>query len=214
MGTALGRPSIVASILFLLSISSAVRAEQPTLTGDEAKKALQAQVALEARTVAATKKFIGLDWALGLGVASDLDSGSRVDKASVVNGVVRVEEKSNTQTRIFLEIHMFGLGYLAKHKSFEELEKKPLFGQGPWVGIQSSKDDVLDSFGLGWMWGWRKEVTDANSFNLGIGLVLDPKVQVLGDGIEANRPLPTGETAIRFKKESRISGAILVSFGF
>jgi hypothetical protein len=64
------------------------------------------------------------------------------------------------------------------------------------------------------MWGWRKSATATNSFNLGIGLVLDPKVQVLGDGIEANKPLPSGETAIRFKKEERLSGAILASFTF
>jgi hypothetical protein len=162
-----------------------------------------------AQEIVATNQFLGLNWALGIGVASDLGGSTRVDKASLVNGIVRVEEESDTQARIFLEIHMFGL-----RRKQQDDEPKPLFGQGPWIGIQSSKSEMIDSFGLGWMWGWRKAETDTRSFNIGIGIVLDPKVQVLGEGIAPNQPLPGGETAIRFKNESRLNAALLVSFNF
>lgn len=193
----------VALILFVvLLIPKTVLAEEESLTAEQER---------EIQEAAATKEFLGLNWSLGIGAAHDPEGG-RVDKASVVNGVVRVEEENNTQARIFLEIHIFCLRKLTRNESCEE--PKPLFGQGPWVGVQSSKDQVIDAFGLGWMWGWRTSTTATNSFNLGIGLVLDPKVQVLGDGIEANKPLPTGETAIRFKKESRVGGVLLVSFTF
>jgi hypothetical protein len=173
-----------------------------------------AAATLKAEESAATKDFLGLKWGFGIGAAGDLSSRKRVDSAKAVNGVVRVDETSQVQPRIFLEIHLFGLSQLAKNTSFENMDPKPLFGQGLWVGVQSSSDQVIDAFALGWMWGWRKSSTSSNSLNLGLGLVLDPKVQVLGDGFKENQPLPTGETEIRYKKESHLGAVLVTSFSF
>lgn len=52
-----------------------------------------------------------------------------------------------------------------------------------------------------------------NSFNIGIGLVVDPSAQILADGIIENEPLPTGEK-IRFKETSQWGFLIMSSYSF
>jgi hypothetical protein len=56
--------------------------------------------------------------------------------------------------------------------------------------------------------------SSTSSWNFGIGLRVDPKAQVLGDGVVANQPLPAGETAIRYKTEPRPGVMLLSSFSF
>jgi hypothetical protein len=92
-------------------------------------------------------------------------------------------------------------------------ERLATWGHGPFAAIQTDKDSTLGSFALGYMVGWRKGDND-NSFNLGVGLILDRDVKTLGDGIEANRPLPSGETTIRIKEESRRGLLVFTSFAF
>jgi len=58
------------------------------------------------------------------------------------------------------------------------------------------------------------EKPDTRSWNFGVGLRVDPRTQVLGDGIIVNQALPPGETAIRFKKEPRAGIILLTSFSF
>jgi hypothetical protein len=55
---------------------------------------------------------------------------------------------------------------------------------------------------------------DTQSWNLGVGLRVDPGAKVLGDGIVINQPLPAGETAIRYKTEPRLGVMVLSSFSF
>ncbi len=157
----------------------------------------------------AEQTFMGLKFGAGLGVTADLTSGSRVSSAKVVNGIVRVDDESNIQPRVFLEMHNFING-----KNPPDPDHPKFFGTGPWIGIQSSQDKVIDSFAIGWMWGWRQDPKQTSSFNIGIGVVFDSKVQVLGDGIEKNKPLPAGETEVRFKTESRTGVALVTSFSF
>jgi len=52
-----------------------------------------------------------------------------------------------------------------------------------------------------------------NSFNIGIGLVVDPSAQILADGIIENEPLPAGEK-IRFKETSQWGFLIMSSYSF
>jgi len=41
-----------------------------------------------------------------------------------------------------------------------------------------------------------------------------PKVKVLGDGIEEGKPLPAGETEVRYKKVTKFGYGVLLSFTF
>jgi hypothetical protein len=176
------------------------------------------------------KKFIGWDWNLGVALAYDLD-GERIDTAAVVNGLVRVENESRAAPRIVAAIHYFWPVCATDEPCSPRrqptatgsnpatgpglLQPTPLprFGWGPFVGIQSSQNDLIDSFVTGLMVGWPTGDGD-QSFNVGLGLVFDSKVKTLGDGLRANQPLPAGETAVRFKTEDRLGAMLLFSFNW
>jgi len=96
------------------------------------------------------------------------------------------------------------------------------------VAIEASSggNNVLTAFALGWMIGLRQPTwnlttheatyTSMASWNLGIGLRIDPSVQVLGDGITANAPLPPGEssTPVRLKTTQGYGLILVSSFSF
>lgn len=174
----------------------------------------------DARTQQAYKDFVGLKWGLGIAAVIDVSGGERVQEAQVVDGIVRVTKDNSNSARIFAEIHRF-----RPRKSQKDLAKSSPqsinFGRGFFVGIQSSSEEVIDSIAAGYMWGWRLPqensggVQDSSkSLNIGVGLVFDPKVQVLGDGIEKDKPLPGNETEIRYKQESRTGLGLFFSFSF
>lgn len=166
------------------------------------------------------KKFIGWDWDLGVAVAYDLE-GERVDSARVVDGLVRVDNESRASPRIVATIHYFWpvcpkatpCAPPAATSGLVQPKPLPRFGTGPFVGIQSSKDDLIDAFVAGWMIGW-PTADGERSFNVGLGISLDSKVKTLGEGITANMPLPGGETEVRFKTEDRMGAMLLFSFGW
>jgi hypothetical protein len=54
----------------------------------------------------------------------------------------------------------------------------------------------------------------SQSFNLGIGGIVDASSPLLGNGIEENQPLPAGEMAVRLRYKSVFSWLALVSFSF
>ena len=169
-----------------------------------------AQAAREQAEATAQKKFLGFDWSLGVGLSGDLGGEARVESAEVVNGIVRVTEESSFKPRIVLETHfLFPIGAETKGQT-----TGVLIGHGPFVGIQSSGNEVIESFSLGYMFGWRRDPAKSQSFNIGVGPIYDHKVKVFGDGIEANEPLPDGETEIRFKTEGRWGALLLFSFSF
>jgi hypothetical protein len=101
---------------------------------------------------------------------------------------------------------------------------------GPFVAIevgggtsaQPANNGPITGYALGWMVGLHhpkfdasgKPVPDNTSWNLGVGLRIDPKAQVLGDGFVANAPPPAGETAVRFKTEPRLGIMVMSSFSF
>jgi hypothetical protein len=194
----------------------------------EAKAEKKAKKAAEKE---AESRFLKFGFSFGLGVSVDLDGGDRVDEAVLdENGIVRVKKESNEVPRLFLETHYFFEGkqkyYIAGGSECEagttdepchDKRLPATWGHGPFVGIQSSDDEVLDAFALGWMFGFRRNgvtTTSDNSFNLGVGLLIDRRVKTLGDGIVANQPLPTGETEIRLKEESRLGAVVVASFSF
>lgn len=131
----------------------------------------------------------------------DVGKRSRIDKAEVVNGVVRATDVNNNVPRIVLEAHQF-FGF----KDF--LDPGPV-GWGPFVAIHSGSNEIIHAIGAGLMVGFRTSAilgasgSRRTSFNLGVGYIVDPNTKVLGDGIKENRPLPPGETQVRFKETTQ-----------
>ena len=117
--------------------------------------------------------------------------------------------------------------------------QKITWGHGPFVAIDAStgtnsttSSGIFAGISMGWMVGFRRisppppptalnpapqvAQADNHSWNIGIGFHINPKANVLGDGIVANMPLPAGETtsSIRLKSEPRYGVMLLTSFGF
>lgn len=205
------RDEIVSSALDLASQGVAPSSAVLLAQRLEVDKRLAAEeAAKEEAEASAQRKFLGFDWSLGVGLSGDLGGDARVESAEVVDGIVRVTEESSFKPRIVLESHfLFRLGAGTKGKTTGVLK-----GHGPFVGIQSSGNEVIESFSFGWMLGWRRDPAKSQSFNIGLGPIYDHKVKVLGDGIKANEPLPDGETEVRYKTEGRWGALLMFSFSF
>ena len=147
--------------------------------------------------VPGTKSFGGLSWGIGLGLTIDTGKRSRVASAEVVNGVVRVSEQHDAIAGFVLESHYF---FVPKAKLFGSVESG-YWGHGPFVAFEAGAQNsgIVNAYGLGWMIGLRQpsyqynstkkdweKTYSSSSWNLGVGLRVDPNVKVLGDGIIAN----------------------------
>ncbi len=169
------------------------------------------------------QNFGGLSLGVGLGLTLNIDKVSRITSASPVNGIVRVTGTSDAVAGIVLESHYFFVPN-------RDLATVPAgaWGHGPFVAIVagSSGSNVISAYALGWMIGLReptwtyskdggwKATYGSSSWNFGLGVRIDPSVQVLGDGVVANLPLPAGETAIRFKNVPSYGLIMVSSFSF
>ena len=171
--------------------------------------------------------WLGLNLGVGLSVTFDNGQDRRVESASLdENNIVRVDDEENSVTRILLEGHYFfpcDIRHLWKNKTWTDQAINHSFfsdrcGFGPFVAIQPGEDEIVDAAAIGLMVGFKYadwlDVTDNSSFNLGVGLVVDPDGRILGDDVEENEPLPTGETSIRFKEKQQYGWLLLVSFSF
>ncbi len=175
---------------------------------------------------------------------ASLVGGTEGDDGAIEGGIVRVDEEADLRPQLFLEMHVFLAGDKVgcwrdyqKKKAANQMEKArdpaatpsawckdkagqgqtpepPLRGFGPFVALQSGDNNAIDSLAVGVMWGFRKDPQASASVNVGIGLSFDPSVQVLGDGLKEGKELPSGETAVRFKKEGRFGWALMTSFTF
>lgn len=152
--------------------------------------------------------FAGLKF--GVGISFTLDSGDndRVSEASLVNGIVRVDDEDNGRARIMLESHYFFTPDW-RMPGLKDAE----WGVGPFVSLQPGTDNIIEAIGMGLMFGFRRG-SGSESFNLGFGMVVDPNTRILGDGVFADRPLPNGETEVRYKEEMQRGFLILSSFSF
>jgi hypothetical protein len=161
---------------------------------------------------------------VGLNLSENLQAQHRVTSATVVNGIVRVTQTNDVSAGIVLESHYF----FVPTKTWLFGVVPPLdWGHDPFVAIvaNSGGNNVVTAYALGWMVGLRQPTWDLTtgkatysssaSWNLGIGLRIDPAVQVLGDGITANAPLPAGEsTYVRLKTVQGYGLMLVSSFSF
>lgn len=70
----------------------------------------------------------------------------------------------------------------------------------------------MDSVSLGWIVAFKPNQGDKSTHNLGLGLAVEPYSRVLGDGIERNKALPSGETAIRYKETNRTAIVLFYTY--
>lgn len=187
-------------VAYLLSTSALVAAPTSTEIAIKEEKALT--------------DFAGISFGVGISLTHDIGNNDRVESAIIdPNGIVRVSVETNDVARIMLELHHF---FKPKTQDWKFLGVIPgdEWGHGPFVALQPGTDEIIEAIGIGWMVGFRKEKGSSESWNLGVGYVIDPSVQTLADGIVANQALPQGETELRFKKMSQGGFFILASFNF
>jgi hypothetical protein len=184
-----------------------------------------------------TATWGGIGW--GLGIAADFDvGGTRVANATVVNNIVRVtDSSSNVGVSFVLEAHYFFTDWAIPavkrgcvySKNYDPFNCNDI-GIGPFVALEvgggtsatPAANSPITGYALGAMIGLHHPkydskgslvTTDTSSWNFGVGLRVDPKAQVLGDGLVANQPLPAGDS-IRYKTEPRAGLMLLSSFSF
>ena len=176
-----------------------------------------------------TTTWGGLGW--GIGIAADFDlGGTRVTSATVVNNIVRVtDSSSNVDVSFVLEAHYFLRDYQFGFTGPTCTLAAALalncsnVATGPFVALEigggssatPAAGGPITGYALGWMVGLQHPTmaSTSSSWNFGVGLRIDPKAQVLGDGLVANQPLPAGDS-IRYKTEPRTGIMLVSSFSF
>lgn len=157
-------------------------------------------------------EFAGLRFGVGISLTMDIGKNDRIESASVDNnGNVRVEKINNDVPRIMLESHYF----FTPNTNLLNLNAKQ-WGWGPFVALQPGTDEIIEAIGMGLMLGLKRndDENDSSSWNIGLGMVVDPSVKTLGDDIKENEPLPSGEDQIRYKETSQWGILVLTSFSF
>jgi hypothetical protein len=76
--------------------------------------------------------------------------------------------------------------------------------------LQPGSDNVIEAFAVGWMWRLPDKLS-SRAINMGIGYIVDQNVQILGDGIRRNEPLPAGETDVRFRTTDQEGFLLMIS---
>ncbi len=161
------------------------------------------------------KEFAGLNFGAGISLTIDSGSNDRINGAQIVSNeqtgesVVRITDEENSVARVMLESHYF----------FQPATRiwnvKPgNWGVGPFVALQPGTDEIIEAVALGVMIGFKRPDETGTSWNIGIGVVVDPNVQILGDGFVENQAPPVGETQVRFKEKSQVGLLLIASFGF
>ncbi len=164
---------------------------------------------------AQNREFAGLNFGVGVSLTHDTGNNGRIQEAFIdETGKVRIKKDQNDIARIMLESHYFFTTEKADPKAYSFFGMTPShkWGHGPFIALQPGTDEIIEAIGLGWMVGFKK--SDTESWNIGLGFVIDPSVKILGDDIEENQILPAGETQIRLKETSQGGFFLLASFTF
>jgi hypothetical protein len=159
-------------------------------------------------------------WSMwGPGFIVNLDGGGHkpVKTASVINGVVRVDEEEDVKYGLGIEVHKMVWGTEWTRKNDLSYTSLSL---GPYVAILPSANEPVDAIGVGLLCSlFSRDVRDEKApfaLNLGIGFYVDPSTRILADGFKDGKPLPEGETDVRFRSvlQSGVEAVISFSYGF
>lgn len=201
----------LASVQQPIAASSAVADKPATDTrtaGADTKKPDDGSSSGEPDT-SGTQEFGGIKFGVGMSMTIDIGKSQRVVEAAVVDGIVRAVKTDNSKARIMLESHYF----FTPNYSLFGLDAD-MWGIGPFLAVRPGSNDVIDAIAFGGMIGFRYAENSKSSFNIGMGLVIDPNVQILGKGLDLNKPLPGNETEIRYRETSQKGLLGMVSFSF
>lgn len=136
------------------------------------------------------------------------------------NKFVRVVDRNNNPARVMLESHYFftpcgDFIFQIENKCLGNKLESVSWGFGPFLALQpGGEKNIIDAVALGVMFGLRRSADKGDSFNLGVGVVVDPNTKVLGAGIRENALLPVGETQVRLEETTQTGFLILTSFSF
>ncbi len=170
----------------------------------------------------ADQRFAGFGFGVALGVVSKAGRRDVIQSASLdANGIVRVDRDANTTANLILESHYFFTPEL-RFLPWVFDATPGNWGHGPFIAIQPGTQNIIESVGVGWMLGFKRSSIVApdlardrgDSFNLGLGIMVNPNAQVLGDGITKNQVLPAGETAVRLKSTTELGWLFVFSYSF
>jgi|GEM_PF-1265436 len=192
------------------AVSNNLNEIQPIVSGlsnDVQKEIKNAKLKAEEE---GTRKFAGISFGVGASLTIDIGNEDRVESATAVNGIVRVEKSKNSIPRVILESHYF---FLPDWK-FLGLVEKQYWGWGPFLALQPGSNDIIDAIGWGIMVGFRRNLESTVSWNFGCGMIVDPNAKILGNGIVADKPLPAGETQVRYEERSQWGVLLISSFSF
>jgi hypothetical protein len=179
-----------------------------SVTTQQFQQAADVQQLLAARQAA--QDFGKLGFGAGLSLTIDLGTKDRIAEAQIVKGIVRVTDQNNAVARLLLETH-----YLFKPAGdgpFGLAEN--MWGVGPFVAVQPGEDRIIEALGFGLMVAFRREETKTDSFNIGVGVMIDPNTRVLGDGFVANAAPPNGEEEVRYRETAQKGLMLMTSFSF
>lgn len=166
--------------------------------------------------------FAGMGFGVAIGVVSKAGKRDVIQSATLdPNGIVRVDSDANTTANLILEGHYF----FTPEKRFipQAFDAAPRnWGHGPFIAVQPGTQNIIEAVGIGWMLGFKRANIVAkdtapnrgDSFNLGLGIMVNPNAQVLGDGITKNQALPAGETAVRLKTTTEMGWLFVFSYTF
>lgn len=168
----------------------------------------------------------------GVGLVANFASGQKrpVKSASIINGIVRVDEEDYLKYGLGLEVHKFLWG-----TSWGASPRQPFSGAiavGPYVSVLPGTNNLIDAIGGGiimGIYGARtsslvgekpaspavpESIGSKLSMNIAIGGFADPGTQVLADGFEENKPAPAGETTVRYKTITQYGFQFVLSFSY
>jgi hypothetical protein len=174
---------------------------------DAALALIAAKAAAAETTSGGQADFLGIRFGVGVGLSYSQDDV--VPEAELGAGNVIVATKTERQLpRVIFESHYYGWCKSAKcHNG--------VFGVGPYFGIVAKTHKLISAFSTGAMFGWKDAKDgDPQGFSVGIGALLDGGVNSLADGFEAGKPLPAGETKIRFEEKARWSAILFFTRTF
>jgi hypothetical protein len=178
------------------------------------------------------KTWAGIGW--GIGIAADFDLGGKRVTGAVIDtvpggNIVRVTDTSgNVGVSFVLEAHYFPFEWKTGNTwcGTPDLNYNCNdIATGPFIAVEinggssaSADAGPITGYALGWMVGLHHPdaASKTSSWNFGVGLRVDPKAKVLGDGVLANHAPPPGVTTADqlLKFEPRYGIMLLSSFSF
>jgi hypothetical protein len=196
--------------------------EDTTSNCDQILAALQA-----AATPAAATKLPLSFFGVGIGGETKQEGPDRIADAAVVNKLVTITDDDNTTTGPVLEAHAYiwniahdyavrdgkGRVYVTDKQPCKTADVFPTIATGPFTMLRVGDNEIIKSFGLGWMVGFRLRESES-SLNIGVAYTYQQDVKTFAKGFEEGKELPAGEATIRYRNRDGRGLAFVVSFGF